>query len=91
MDYAGFANLIGLHGIRVDRPESLGAAWDAALAAVTPCVLDVVVDPDVPPLPPHITLEQAKAFGMSLLKEKMGGSLVRQALGNVFPSLGKKL
>jgi pyruvate dehydrogenase (quinone) len=91
MDYAGFANLIGLRGIRVDRPESVGAAWDEAFAAVTPCVLDVVVDPEVPPLPPHITLEQAKAFGMSLLKEKLEPGLVRQALGNVFPSLGKKL
>jgi pyruvate dehydrogenase (quinone) len=90
MDYAGFASSIGLRGRRVERPEELGAAWDEAFSSPTPFVLDAVVDPDVPPLPPHITLEQMKAFGMSLLKEKQEGSLVRQALGNMFPSLAKK-
>ncbi|RIV41632.1 hypothetical protein D2L64_01265 [Micromonospora radicis] len=43
--YAGWARLLGLHGVRVDRPELVGAAWDGALTADRPCVLDVVAAP----------------------------------------------
>ena len=56
-EYARFAELCGLRGIRVDRPERLAAAWDEALASPMPVVLEAIVDPDVPPLPPHITLD----------------------------------
>jgi pyruvate dehydrogenase (quinone) len=66
--YAAFAELLGLKGIRVESPDLVGAAWDEALAADRPVVLDIVTDPDVPPLPPHITLEQAKAYMFSILK-----------------------
>jgi pyruvate dehydrogenase (quinone) len=54
--------LIGLKGIYVDRPEAIGPAWDQALASDRPVVLEVKTDPEVPPRPPHITLEQAKHF-----------------------------
>src|SRR3954453_11472406 len=50
--YAGYADLIGLRGIRLDAPEQGGAAWDAALAADRPTVIEAVVDKDVPLLPP---------------------------------------
>ena len=60
--YARYAQLLGLEGIRVDSPDDIGAAWDDALAADRPCVLEAVTDPEVPPLPPHITLEQARNF-----------------------------
>ncbi|PZG16063.1 hypothetical protein C1I95_18375 [Micromonospora craterilacus] len=46
--YAGWARLLGLHGVRVDRPELVGVAWDEALAADRPCVLEMVVDPAAP-------------------------------------------
>jgi pyruvate dehydrogenase (quinone) len=55
--YARYAELIGLRGIRIDRPEEIGDAWDAALSADRPVVLEAVVDPDVPLLPPHISSE----------------------------------
>ncbi|MBQ1028198.1 thiamine pyrophosphate-binding protein [Micromonospora sp. C95] len=42
--YAGWARLLGLHGVRVDRPELVGAAWDEALNADRPCVLEVMTD-----------------------------------------------
>ncbi|WP_410809414.1 thiamine pyrophosphate-binding protein [Micromonospora sp. 067-2] len=51
--YAGWARLLGLHGVRVDRPELVGAAWDEALAADRPCVLEAVVDAAVPLSPPE--------------------------------------
>ncbi|WP_395400868.1 thiamine pyrophosphate-requiring protein [Arthrobacter sp. UC242_113] len=50
--YAGYAELLGLTGIRVDSPEQLAGAWDRALAAERPVVIEVLTDPDVPLLPP---------------------------------------
>jgi pyruvate dehydrogenase (quinone) len=67
-DYAGFAESIGLRGIHVERPEDVASAWDEALRSDRPVVLDARCDPDVPPLPPHITLEQAKAFTFAVAK-----------------------
>jgi pyruvate dehydrogenase (quinone) len=65
--YARYAELLGLKGIRVDTAEQVGPAWDAALSSDRPVVLEAVTDPSVPPLPPHITIEQAKALGSALL------------------------
>ena len=66
--YARYATDLGLKGIRVDKPEDLAGAWDEALASDRPVVFEAVTDPDVPTLPPHITLKQAKAFTATLLK-----------------------
>ncbi|MEA2245519.1 MAG: hypothetical protein QOH46_48, partial [Solirubrobacteraceae bacterium] len=61
-DYAAYARQVGLEGIRVERPGDVGPAWDRALAAERPVVLDVLTDPEVPPLPPHIRMEHAKGL-----------------------------
>jgi pyruvate dehydrogenase (quinone) len=61
-DYAGYARLLGLHGEKVDDPEQVGPAWDRALAAGKPALIQFVTDPEVPPLPPHIKFEQMKAI-----------------------------
>ncbi len=66
LPYAGIAELMGLCGIRVEAPEGVGPAWDAALAADRPVVLDMVTDPNVPPLPPHITFKQARTSAHAL-------------------------
>jgi pyruvate dehydrogenase (quinone) len=68
VDYAAFAESLGLHAVSVSDPEKLGSAWDLALSADRPTVLDVRVDPDVPPLPPHTTFEQAKDLAEALVK-----------------------
>jgi pyruvate dehydrogenase (quinone) len=65
--YHKFAEMIGLKGLYVDDPEQLGLAWDQALSADRPVLLEVKTDPEVPPLPPHITLDQAKKFATALL------------------------
>ncbi len=65
--YADFARLIGLDGVRVESPDAIGAAWEAAFAADRPFVIDAVVDPEMPPLPPHITFDQARSL-MSALR-----------------------
>jgi len=60
--YARFAQMLDLHGVRVDIPDAVGPAWDEVLSADRPAVLEAVVDPEVPPLPPHITFEESKHF-----------------------------
>lgn len=69
VDYAAFARSLGLHGTNIDDPDALGGAWDHALGADRPTVLDVRCDPDVPPIPPHATYDQAK----SLVEAVLGG------------------
>jgi pyruvate dehydrogenase (quinone) len=66
--YAQYAEMLGLKGIRIDHPDRVRPAWEEAFAADRPVVLDVITDPDVPPLPPHISFEHAKAYLSSLLK-----------------------
>ncbi|GAB3740104.1 thiamine pyrophosphate-requiring protein [Microlunatus parietis] len=66
--YAGFAESLGFEAIAVDDPDALGTAWDRALTADRPALLDVRVDPDIPPIPPHTTLEQALQTAASLVK-----------------------
>ncbi|HET7388832.1 MAG TPA: thiamine pyrophosphate-requiring protein [Nocardioidaceae bacterium] len=68
VDYAGFANSLGLQGIHVDKPDEIGAAWDRAFSADRPTVLDVRVDPDIPPIPPHATLDQMLSSAEAILK-----------------------
>jgi pyruvate dehydrogenase (quinone) len=65
--YAEYARLLGLQGIRVDRPEQIASAWDQALAADRPTLLEMVTDPNVPPLPPHVSHQQAMHYAKALL------------------------
>jgi pyruvate dehydrogenase (quinone) len=91
MNFAAFADLLGLRGIRVETPQEIAGALDIAFASDRPVVVDVVVDPNVPPLPPHITLEQSKAFLLSVLKnDPERGGFVKQAVEHMFPSLAPK-
>ncbi|MEV6909013.1 thiamine pyrophosphate-requiring protein [Amycolatopsis sp. NPDC051071] len=68
VSYSDFAIAIGLGGIAVDDPARLGEAWDVALSAGVPTVLDVRCDPEVPPIPPHATFEQLKSMTEAVLK-----------------------
>jgi pyruvate dehydrogenase (quinone) len=84
--YARYGELIGFTGVRVERPEAIGPAWDQALASDRPVVLEAITDPNVPPLPPHITLEQAKGYISALLKgdpDALG--IIKQSFREVFP------
>jgi len=93
--YHKFAELIGLKGIFVDDPDKVGAAWEEALAADRPTVVEFKTDPEVPPLPPHITLKQAKAFAATLLTgDSEEGSVImgtaRQVLASILPGKSGK-
>ena len=60
---------VGAYRIATDAPESDGTiAWDAALAADRPVVIEALTDPEVASLPPHITFDAARALTSALLK-----------------------
>jgi pyruvate dehydrogenase (quinone) len=74
MDYAAWARTLGLQGIRVERPEEVGPAWDRALAARGPVVLDAVCDPEVPLMPPRVTGEHARNVAGAVLHGDEGAA-----------------
>ena len=77
--YARYAELLGFLGIRVDKPDEVGPAWDEALAADRPVLLEAITDPEVPPLPPHITLKEAKAFLSSAKSDPNRGAMIKES------------
>ena len=87
--YARYAEMLDLGGIRVDNPDQLGNAWEQAFAANRPVLIECYADPNVPPLPPHITLKQARAFASSLWNEPERSSVLvntaREVLSSVLP------
>ena len=77
--YARYAELIGLEGIRVEAPDQLGEAWDRALTARRPVVVDVLTDPEVPPLPPHVELDQAMSLARAVMAgDEHSGRIIKQ-------------
>jgi pyruvate dehydrogenase (quinone) len=77
--YAQYAELIGLAGRRVEDPSEIAGAWEEAFEADRPFVLEAVTDPEIPPLPPHISLEQAKHFAQASLKDPDRGAMIRNS------------
>ena len=81
LPYARLAELIGLRGTRVERPSELADALDDAFSGNGPTVIDAVVDPEIPPLPPHVSLEQAANIAKALAKgDPEGAGIVRKTL-----------
>ncbi|HEY8212508.1 MAG TPA: thiamine pyrophosphate-dependent enzyme, partial [Methylocystis sp.] len=92
--YHRFAEMIGLKGIFVDNPDRLAKAWEEALACDRPVVLEVKTDPEVPPLPAHISFEQARNFATTLFKgdpeqSRLITGTARQVLASVLPGREK--
>ncbi len=87
LPYHSYAELLGLKGIFVNDPERLGAAWDEALAADRPVILECYTDPNVPPLPPHITLKDARNFMTMIGNEPELSSVLRNSAKQLFSHL----
>jgi pyruvate dehydrogenase (quinone) len=85
--FANYAQMLGLVGIRVDQPDQIGKAWDDALAAKCPVVIEAVTDPEVPTLPPHITFEEAMNFNASMLHDPGRKGMFRGAIKEMVQSL----
>ncbi|MET9610163.1 thiamine pyrophosphate-requiring protein [Streptomyces sp. NPDC006512] len=81
LPYADFARLIGLDGVRVEKPADVEPAWRQALAADRPFVIDFRTDPAVPPVPPHADLDQIEATASAILKgDSDRTGMVRQGI-----------
>lgn len=78
--YADYARMLGLHGIRIDNADAIASAWDESIAMDRPTVMEVVVDRNVPPLPPHIPWKQARAYFESLRQDDERGPVLRATL-----------
>ncbi len=89
--YHTYAEMLGLKGILVRDPELLGAAWNEAFNADRPVIMNIYADPNVPPLPPHITFKDAKNFlTMTLSEPELGSVLknsVKQVIAGVLPGV----
>ncbi len=86
-DYASYAKLVGLEAVTLERPEQIRPGFERAFACGKPCVVDAHTDPEVPPLPPHITFEQAKKYAGALFKgDPAGWHAFTQSLKDLFPS-----
>jgi len=79
VDYAAFAEWLGLAAVRMDRLQDVAPGWERTLAADRPCLVQARVDPSVPPLPPHITVEEARKYMESIFKgdPEHGAMIVR--------------
>jgi pyruvate dehydrogenase (quinone) len=91
LSYADWANLIGLKGIRVTHSDQIEEAYREAFASDRPVIIDALTTPDEPPMPPHITFDEAKALTKSVLADPAGGiagakEAVRELLRDVIPS-----
>ncbi|MEO7128802.1 MAG: thiamine pyrophosphate-requiring protein [Rhodoferax sp.] len=90
--YHRYAELLGLKGIYCDDPERITEAWREALAADRPVIIEFKADPNVPPLPPHITLKDARNFMTMMGDEPELASVIansaKQVLATILPSKG---
>lgn len=79
--FAEYAKLLGLEGIKVDAPDQIGDALDRALSADRPTVVEVMADPNVPPIPPHIEGEYALNLGKAVLQgDPDATGIIRQGI-----------
>lgn len=79
--YDNYAQMLGLKGLRMSTPEDVDAVWDEALCADKPVVINAYVDPEVGPLPPHISFEEAKGFLSSMIKgDPSGWRMAKQSM-----------
>lgn len=85
--YHKYAELLGLKGIYVDDPTKVASAWEEALNADRPVIFEARTDPNVPPLPPHITMQQARAFLSSLPTEPERSGVIRNSVKQIFASI----
>lgn len=92
--YAEYAKMIGLAGYKVDKTEDIVLTLEKAFAERKPVIIEAVTDPNVPPLPPHISFKQAKNFTSALIKDDSAWEMIKdtwkQELATWFPSTETK-
>ena len=87
-DFASYAASLGLKGIRVTKADDVGTGWDEAFLADRPVVLDILTDPDVPTIPPHITFKQMVNMSKTLIHgDPHEKGIIRQTFKDTMQSL----
>jgi pyruvate dehydrogenase (quinone) len=86
--YAKYAEMLGLKGVKVDKPEDVARGWEEVLSADRPAVFEVVVDPNVPTVPPHFTFEQMVKYSKTLIKgDPKQKGIIRQTFKEMLQSI----
>ena len=90
MNYALYGESLGLKGVRIERKEDVPRLLDEALASDRPCVIEAVVDPEFPMMPPHVTLKEAAAYAKSVLKgDPNAAQMIKETVKTAVASLLK--
>jgi pyruvate dehydrogenase (quinone) len=88
--YAEYGRMLGLEAVEMAGPDDVVPAWERALSADRPVVVEAHTDPEVPPLPPHINMDQAKKYLGSLLKgDPHRWRVVKQSVKHMWSGLLK--
>jgi pyruvate dehydrogenase (quinone) len=83
IDFALHAQACGAAGFKIEDPKDAAATLRKALAYPGPVVIDAVVDPNEPPLPGNITMEQSAHFAEALLRgDKKRGEIIKTLAEN---------
>ena len=83
IDFAAFARACGAAGFTADDPANVETALAGAFAHDGPAVVDAVVDPNEPPMPGHVTMDQAWHFAKALVRgEKYSSEIIKTVLEN---------
>ena len=80
IDFAKFAEACGGLGFTVEHPDEIRPVIERALSSRKPCVVEVVVDPYEPPMPPKVSVEQAMHFAEALIKGQPNGGKIALTL-----------
>ncbi|MCC6328938.1 MAG: pyruvate oxidase [Acidobacteria bacterium] len=76
INFAKYAEACGGMGLTVEKPEDIAPALEKALSSNRPSVVEVYVDPFEPPMPPKVTVKQAKHFAEALIKGQPNGGKI---------------
>jgi len=74
-NFAKVAEAIGIMGVRIEDPADLASGLKRALEHPGPALIDVVTDPNALSMPPHITPDQVKGFGVAMMKLALSGHI----------------
>lgn len=86
--YAKYAEMLGFSGLRVDRPEQIADACKEAFNADRPTLIEVYTDPDVPPIPPHLTFEQVRHYSAAIIKgDPDRAGVVKASIKDIFSGI----
>ena len=77
VNFAEIAAAIGIHSVRIERPQDVRDGLKEALAYRGPVLVDLVTDPNALSIPPHVTAEQVRGFALAAGRTVLTGGVGR--------------